>query len=70
MKKVKVKIEIYNQRFDIELEKKFYEYIKNDLDILHSSKSIKDLLNLMLSCKLKTYKNENKMTKMLKKLEK
>jgi len=66
----KIKIEVYNQKYDIELEDGFYNYIKDDIIKLNNSKSIKELLNLMLSCKLQTYKNEKKMTKMLKKLEK
>ena len=65
------KIEIYflSQKYEIEMEDEFFEYIKDDIFRLNHSKSIKDMLNILLSCKYEAYKNENKMKNLLKRLE-
>ena len=66
----KLKIYLVGQKFELELEDDFYDYIKDDLlNINNSTTQIKDLLNLVLSLKYKIYKNEQKMTNLLKKLE-
>jgi len=67
----KLKIYLVGQKYELELEDEFYEYIKDDLLTINNSNSqVKDLLNLILSLKYKMYKNEQKMTNLLKKLEK
>ena len=66
----KIKIYVLSQSYEIEIDNRFYEYIKNDIDKLNNSKSIKDLLNIMLFCKYEQYKNDIKMKKIIKKLEK
>jgi len=67
----KIKIYLIGQKYEIELEEEFYEYIIEDIQKLNSSQNqIKDLLNLLLSCKYENYKNDIKMKKILKKLEK
>ena len=66
----KVKIYLVGQKYEIELEDDFYKYIIDDIDKLNNSDNqIKDLLNLMLASKLVLSKNEQKMKKLLKKLE-
>ena len=66
----KVKIYLNAQKYEIEMEDDFYEYIIDDINKLNNSHNqIKDLLNLMLSSKLKLFQNEFKMKKLLKKLE-
>ena len=66
----KIKIYLVGQKYEIELEDEFYEYIIDDINKLNNSNNqIKDLLNLMLASKLNLYKNELKMKKLLKKLE-
>ena len=52
------------------MEDRFLDYIREDIERINSSKSTKDLLNIILSSKYESYKNEKKMTKLLKKLEK
>ena len=66
----KIKIYLVGQKYEIELEDDFYEYIIDDINKLNNSDNqIRDLLNLMLSSKLELLKNELKMKKLLKKLE-
>ena len=66
----KVKIYLVGQKYEIELEEEFYNYIIDDINKLNNSDNqIKDLLNLMLSSKSKLSENELKMKKLLKKLE-
>ena len=67
----KIKIYLIGQKYEIELEDEFYEYIIDDIQKLNNSQTqIKDLLNLLLSCKYENYKNDIKMKNMLRKLEK
>ena len=66
----KIKIYLVGQKYEIELEEEFYNYIIDDINKLNNSDNqIKDLLNLMLSSKSKLSENELKMKKLLKKLE-
>ncbi len=66
----KVKIYLVGQKYEIELEEEFYNYIIDEINKLNNSDNqIKDLLNLMLSSKSKLSENELKMKKLLKKLE-
>jgi len=67
----KIKIYLIGQKYEIELEDEFYEYILQDIQKLNNSKNqIKDLLNLLLSCKYENYENGIKMRNLLKKFEK
>ena len=66
----KVKIYLVGQKYEIEMEDDFYEYIIDDINKLNNSDNqIKDLLNLMFASKLALSKNEQKMKKLLQKLE-
>jgi len=66
----KVKIYLVGQKYEIEMEDDFYEYIIDDINKLNNSDNqIKDLLNLMFASKLTLSKNEQKMKKLLQKLE-
>jgi len=64
----KTKIYILSQTYEIEMEEDFYEYIKDDIEKI-SDLSVKELLNMILSCKYEAYQNDIKMTKLLKKFE-
>jgi len=67
----KLNVYLIGQKYEIELEEEFYEYVKNDIDkISKSDTQIRDLLNLVLSLEYKQYINEQKMKKLIKKLEK
>ena len=67
----KIKIYLIGQKYEIELEDEFYEYILQDIQKLNNSQNqIKDLLNLLLSCKYENYENDIKMRNLLKKFEK
>ena len=66
----KITIYLLSQKYEIEMEDRFLDYIRGDIEKINSSKSTKDLLNIILSSKYESYKNEKKMTKLLKKLEK
>jgi len=67
----KIKIYLVGQKFEIEIEDEFYEYIQEDIMNLNNSNSqIKELLNLILKEKYISYENDKKMKKILKKLEK
>jgi len=58
------------QKYDIEIEDKFYEFIKQDIEDLNNSKhQLKTLLNLMLKFSYNNYKNEQKINKLIKKLD-
>jgi len=66
----KIKIYLVGQKYEIELEEEFYNYIIDDINKLNNSDNqIKDLLNLMLSSKSELSENEQKMKKLLQKLE-
>jgi negative regulator of replication initiation len=66
----KIKLYLIGQKYEIEIEDEFYEYIKNDINSLNNSDSqMKDLLNIMLKFGYKSYKNEQKMKNLLKKLD-
>jgi hypothetical protein len=66
----KIKLYLISQKYEIEIEDGFYEYIKNDINNLNNSDSqMKELLNIMLKFAYKSYKNEQKMNKLLKKLD-
>jgi uncharacterized protein YeaO (DUF488 family) len=65
----KIKVYLIGQKYEIELEDEFYDYILEDIQKLNNSQNqIKDLLNLLLSCKYKNYSNEKVIKKMLEKL--
>jgi len=67
----KIKIYLVGQKFEIEIEDEFYEYIKDDIVKLNNSTSqIKDLLNLILKERYISYENDKKMKKIIKRLEK
>ena len=67
----KVKIYLIGQKFEIEIEDEFYEYIKDDIQKLNNSQNqIKDLLNLILKERYISYENDKKMKKIIKRLEK
>jgi len=67
----KIKIYLIGQKYEIELEDEFYEYIIDDIQKLNNSQTqIKDLLNLLLSCKYENYENDITMRNLLKKFEK
>jgi small-conductance mechanosensitive channel len=66
----KIKIYLLNQKYEIELEDNFFEYLKDDIERLNRETTLKGLLNLMLSCKYESFQNEKKMTKLLQKIEK
>jgi len=67
----KLKIYLVGQKYELELEDEFYEFIKDDLiNINNSSTQIKDLLNLILSLEYKVYHNDKMITKLINKLEK
>jgi hypothetical protein len=66
----KLSLYISGQKIEIEIEEKFYKYIEKDIEKLNNSNSkFKEVLSLMLSFAYKNYKNELKMTKLIKKLE-
>jgi hypothetical protein len=66
----KLSLYISGQKIEIEIEEKFYKYIEKDIAKLNNSSShFKEILSLMLSFAYKNYKNELKMTKLIKKLE-
>ena len=64
-----IKIYLIGQKFDIEVEDKFYEYIHNDIIKLNNSKNqIKDLLNLLLLSKNELFKIDKNLNSLLEKL--
>jgi negative regulator of replication initiation len=66
----KIKLYLIGQKYEIEIEDEFYEYIKNDINSLNNSDAqVKDLLNIMLKFSYKSFKNEQKMKNLLKKLD-
>jgi len=66
----KIKLYLIGQKYEIEIEDGFYEYIKDDINLLNNSENqMKDLLNSFLKFSYKSYKNEQKLNKILKKLE-
>jgi negative regulator of replication initiation len=66
----KIKLYLIGQKYEIEIEDEFYEYIKDDINSLNNSDTqIKDLLNIMLKFGYKSYQNEQKMKKLLRKLD-
>ena len=66
----KIQIYLVGQKFEIEIEDGFYEFIKTDIININNSKTqIKDLLNLILKEKHLSYENDKKMKMLLKKLE-
>ena len=65
----KVKLYLIGQKYEIELEDKFYDYIKNDINkINNSNNQIKDLLNLILDSKYNLYENEEQLSVLLNKI--
>jgi len=66
----KIKIYLIGQKYELELDEKFYEYIRDDLNNLTNTQNqIKTLLNLFLKEKFITYENDKKMKNIIKKLE-
>ena len=66
----KIKIYLIGQKYELELDEEFYEYIKDDLgNLTNAQNQIKTLLNLFLKEKFITYENDKKMKKLLKKFE-
>ena len=67
----KLSLYISGQKIDIEIDDKFYKYIEKDISKFNNKNStFKEILSLMLSFAYKNYKNELKMKKIIKKLEK
>jgi len=65
----KIKIYLIGQKYEIELEDNFYEFIKDDIDMINNSDNqVRDLLNLMLSNKYNLYKYESKLIELSKKI--
>jgi len=65
----KIKIYLIGQKFEIEIEDEFYEYIKDDIQKLNNSQNqIKDLLNLILDSKYNLYENEQQLFVLLNKI--
>jgi negative regulator of replication initiation len=66
----KIKLYLIGQKYEIEIEDEFYEYIKDDINSLNNSDTqVKDLLNIMLKFSYKSFKNEQKMKNLLQKLD-
>jgi len=66
----KIKIYLIGQKYEVELEDGFYEFIKDDIDKLNNSENqIKDLLNLLLSSKYQNYENERKIANLIQTIE-
>jgi negative regulator of replication initiation len=66
----KIKLYLIGQKYEIEIEDEFYEYIKEDISSLNNSDAqVKDLLNIMLKFSYKSFKNEQKMKNLLQKLD-
>ena len=66
----KINLYLIGQKYEIEIEDGFFEYIKDDLNTLNNSDSqVKELLNVFLKFSYKSYKNEQKMNKILEKLD-
>jgi hypothetical protein len=66
----KIKLYLIGQKYEIEIEDGFFDYIKDDINNLNNSDSqMKELLNIMLKFSYKSYKNEQKMKKLLRKLD-
>jgi len=66
----KVKLYLVGQKYEIEIEDGFFEYIKDDLNKLMSSNNqVKDMLNILLKFSYKGYKTDQKLNKIIKKLE-
>ena len=65
----KIKIYLIGQKYEIELEDDFYEFIKDDINMINNSDNqVRDLLNLMLSNKYKLYNYESKLIELSKKI--
>ena len=66
----KINLYLVGQKYEIEIEDEFFEYIKDDINNLNNSEvQIKTLLNLFLKFSYKSYKNEQNMNKILEKLD-
>jgi hypothetical protein len=66
----KIKLYLIGQKYEIEIEDGFFDYIKDDINNLNNSDSqMKELLNIMLKFSYKSYKNEQKMNKLIQKLD-
>jgi predicted site-specific integrase-resolvase len=66
----KIKLYLLGQKYEIEMDDEFYKFIEKEIESLNNSQNqVKDLLNIMLSCKYKMYKKEKKIQKIIKKLE-
>ncbi len=66
----KTKLYLLGQKYEIEMDDEFYKFIEKEIESLNNSQNqVKDLLNIMLSCKYKMYKKEKKIQKIIKKLE-
>jgi len=66
----KIKLYLVGQKYEIEIEDEFYEYVKDDINVLNNSDTqLKDLLNIMLKFSYKSYENEQKMKSLVEKLD-
>ena len=66
----KIKLYLVGQKYEIEIEDEFYEYVKDDINVLNNSDTqLKDLLNIMLKFSYKSYENEQKIKNLVKKLD-
>jgi len=65
----KIKIYLIGQKYEIELEDEFYEYIEKDIQKLNNSQNqIKDLLNLLLKSEYDNYKCKSVVVGLLEKI--
>jgi hypothetical protein len=66
----KVKLYLLGQKYEVEMEDDFYEYIKNDINkLMNSNSEVKEMLNILLKFSYKSYKSERQLNELLNKLE-
>jgi negative regulator of replication initiation len=66
----KVKLYLIGQKYEVEMEDEFYEYIKSDITkLMNSNSEVKDMLNILLKFSYKSYKSERQLNELLNKLE-
>ena len=66
----KIKLYLIGQKYEIEIEDDFYNYIEEDIvKLMKSDKQVKDMLNAFLKFSYRSYKNEHKLNELLQKLE-
>jgi len=66
----KIKLYLIGQKYELEIEDEFYEYIEDDIvKLMNSDTQVKDMLNIFLKFSYKSYKSEHKLNELLHKLE-